>query len=154
MSSTKKQDHIVSIWTDGGCRPNPGPGGWGVLLRFRDVEKEFYGGEADTTNNRMELTAAAKALEALTAPCCVHLHTDSEYVKKGITEWSKNWIRKNWKTSSGKPVVNKDLWQRLIEVTKRHDVTWHWVKGHAGIAENEHVDALATRGREALEESL
>ncbi|MDG6093555.1 ribonuclease HI [Acetobacter sp. AN02] len=141
----------VEIWTDGGCRPNPGPGGWGVLLRYKGREREMSGGAAETTNNRMELTAAAEALEALNRPCRVELHTDSEYVRNGITRWHTGWVRKNWRNSSGDPVKNMDLWQRLLAAAKKHDVSWHWVKGHSGVPENERVDELATAARVEME---
>ncbi|WP_406238859.1 ribonuclease HI [Acetobacter orientalis] len=145
------EQSIVEIWTDGGCRPNPGPGGWGVLLRFKGVEREMSGGELETTNNRMELTAAAEALESLKRPCVVHLHTDSEYVRNGITRWHTGWVRRNWRNASGDPVANMDLWRRLLEANKRHDVSWFWVKGHSGVPENERVDELATQGRIDIE---
>lgn len=138
----------VTIYTDGGCRPNPGPGGYGVLLIFGDEQKELSGGSTGTTNNQMELTAACVALESLKEPCSVTLYTDSEYVKKGITTWMKDWVRNGWKTASRQPVKNQDLWQRLHEATQRHDVTWKWVRGHAGHAYNELVDQLATRARQ------
>lgn len=138
---------LVEIWTDGGCKPNPGPGGWGALLRFGDVERELLGGDAATTNNRMELTAAAEALEALKKPCRVRLHTDSEYLKNGITRWSTGWVRKNWRSSTGDPVKNMDLWRRILEAVKPHEIEWLWVRGHSGDANNERVDVLATRGR-------
>jgi len=133
----------VTIHTDGACSGNPGPGGWGAILKFGEVEKELKGGEAHTTNNRMELMAAISALEALKFPCAVELHTDSEYLRKGITEWIHNWKRNNWRTADKKPVKNVDLWQRLDEALKRHEVRWHWVKGHAGHALNERADQLA-----------
>ena len=136
----------VEIWTDGACSGNPGPGGWGALLRFGENEKELFGGDKETTNNRMELMGAIQALEALSEPCEVTLWTDSTYVKKGITEWISGWIKKGWKNSAGKPVKNKDLWQELLEAEKRHNVSWNWVKGHAGHAENERADELARRG--------
>lgn len=141
----------VEIWTDGGCRPNPGPGGWGVLLRFKNIEKELSGGELQTTNNRMELTAAAVALEALSRPCTVKLYTDSEYVKNGITRWSEGWVRKNWRNSSGDPVANMDLWRRLLAAAEPHTISWEWVKGHSGNVDNERVDQLATKAREEME---
>lgn len=140
----------VDIWTDGGCSPNPGAGGWGVLLRCRGKERELMGGEPETTNNRMELTAAAVALETLTRPCLVNLYTDSEYVRKGITEWLTGWKRNGWKTAAKKPVANADLWQRLEEAAQRHQIKWHWIKGHSGHVENERVDQLATDGRHQL----
>ena len=142
----------VEIFTDGACRGNPGPGGWGALLRAGDTEKELWGGEKETTNNRMELTAAIKGLEALKRPSKVSLTTDSQYVRKGITEWIQNWKRKDWQTAAKKPVKNKDLWQQLDELSTRHDISWHWVKGHSGHVENERVDALANRGIDELEE--
>ena len=137
----------MEIWTDGGCKPNPGPGGWGALLRFGEVERELLGGEPATTNNRMELTAAAEALEALRKPCRVRLHTDSEYLRNGITRWSTGWVRKNWRSSTGDPVKNMDLWRRILDAVKPHEIEWLWVRGHSGDANNERVDVLATRGR-------
>lgn len=136
----------VDIWTDGACSGNPGPGGWGVLLRYGTHEKSLFGGEAETTNNRMELRAAIEALKALKHPCLVHLHTDSQYVKGGITEWLANWKKNNWRTANKKPVKNADLWQALEKQADRHEVHWHWVKGHAGNAENEKADELARAG--------
>ena len=136
----------VDIWTDGACSGNPGPGGWGVLLRYGSHEKELFGGEAETTNNRMELMAAIRALEELKRPCEVHLHTDSQYVRGGIIEWLAAWKQNGWRTAARKPVKNADLWQRLDEARLRHKVAWHWVKGHAGIPENEQADELARRG--------
>jgi len=136
----------VTIYTDGACSGNPGPGGWGVILRFGAHEKELSGGAAETTNNRMELTAAIEALNALKRPCAVDLYTDSTYVRSGITEWLDGWKRKNWRTAAKKPVKNADLWQALDEARLRHDVTWHWVKGHAGHPENERADELARKG--------
>jgi ribonuclease HI len=137
----------VELFTDGACSGNPGPGGWGVLLRYGDHTKELYGGEpAPTTNNRMELTAAISALEHLTRPSTVRLHTDSTYVRSGITQWIANWQRNGWKTSDRKPVKNADLWQRLATAMARHDVEWLWVKGHAGDPGNERADALANIG--------
>ena len=140
----------VEIHTDGACIGNPGPGGWGALLRHGASERELSGGEPDTTNNRMELMGAIAALEALSAPCEVVLHTDSQYVQKGISEWLPNWIRRGWKTAAGDPVKNKDLWQRLSEASARHRVTWRWVKGHAGNVDNERVDRLARGGAERV----
>jgi ribonuclease HI len=134
---------IVEIFTDGACRGNPGPGGWGAMLRCKDTIKELYGAELDTTNNRMELTAAIKALESLTRSCNVSLTTDSVYVKNGITEWITGWKRKNWRTSNKKPVKNIDLWQQLDEVCAKHKIDWYWVKGHSGHPENERADELA-----------
>jgi ribonuclease HI len=133
----------VLIHTDGACLGNPGPGGWGALLRHGDTERELAGGEPDTTNNRMELLGAISALEALKAPCEVVLYTDSQYVQKGIGEWLPNWIRRGWKTAAGDPVKNQDLWQRLQAAAKPHKVQWRWVKGHAGDPDNERVDKLA-----------
>lgn len=139
MTSLKQ----IQIHTDGACLGNPGPGGWAALLRYGQREKELAGGEAQTTNNRMELMAAIRALEALTEPCDVVLHTDSQYVRKGITEWMANWLRRNWRTAAGAPVKNQDLWQRLHAAAQRHQVDWRWVKGHSGDPDNERVDTLA-----------
>lgn len=136
----------VHIYTDGACSGNPGPGGWGALLRLGTHEKELSGGEANTTNNRMELMAAIMALEALKRPCAVHLHTDSQYLKNGITTWIKTWRKNGWRTSAREPVKNAELWQRLEEAMARHHVHWHWVRGHAGHPENERADALARAG--------
>ena len=136
----------VTIYTDGACSGNPGPGGWGALLLFRGVEREISGGEAQTTNNRMELLAAISALDALKRPCAGDLYTDSQYVRSGITAWLANWKQRGWKTADRKPVKNEDLWRRLDEAASRHDVAWHWVKGHDGHPENERVDALARAG--------
>jgi len=143
-------DERVEIWTDGGCKPNPGPGGWAAVLRFRDAERELSGAEPATTNNRMELIAAAAALEALTRPCRVVLHTDSEYVRNGITRWSTGWVRKNWRTAAGDPVANMELWKRLLAAAKPHSIEWLWVRGHSGDPMNDRVDALATAARENL----
>ncbi len=140
--SLESNDH-VEIFTDGSCKGNPGPGGWAALLRYKGKTKTLSGAEAKTTNNRMELTAAIMALEALKKPCQVRLVTDSEYLKKGITEWIKNWKKRNWLTSNKTPVKNEDLWRRLDEAVDRHEVTWEWVRGHNGHAENESVDQLA-----------
>jgi ribonuclease HI len=139
---------VVEIWTDGGCKPNPGPGGWAAILRFRGVERELSGAEPATTNNRMELTAAAMALEALKRPCGVVLHTDSEYLKNGVTRWHEGWVRRNWRNASGDPVANMDLWRRLLEAAKAHRIEWRWVRGHSGNPMNERVDRLATRARD------
>jgi ribonuclease HI len=136
----------VEIYTDGACSGNPGPGGWGALLRFGDREKELHGGEADTTNNRMELTAVIRALESLTRPCEVDLVTDSQYVKNGMTQWIDNWKRNGWKTAAKKPVKNADLWHLLDEQVARHQIRWKWVRGHSGHSENERADALANLG--------
>ena len=141
----------VELFTDGGCRGNPGPGGWGAVLRFADREKELFGGEEATTNNRMELTAVIRGLQALKRPCAVDVTTDSQYVKNGITQWIHNWKRNGWRTAARKPVKNDDLWRLLDEVVAQHEVRWHWVKGHAGHPGNELADALANRG---LEETL
>ena len=141
---------IVEVYTDGACRGNPGPGGWGVLLRYGDHEKELYGAEAETTNNRMELMAAIKALESLSRECHVILTTDSQYVRKGITEWLANWKKRGWKTASKQPVKNKDLWQRLDTAATQHEVEWHWVRGHTGHPENERADELANKGIDEL----
>jgi len=141
------KSEAVEIFTDGACSGNPGPGGWGALLRYKGRERTLSGGESATTNNRMELMAAIRALETLTRPCSVTLYTDSEYVKKGITEWLPNWKRRGWKTADKKPVKNADLWQRLDTAAVRHDVHWRWVRGHSGHPENERADALA---REAI----
>ena len=143
-------DDVVEIWTDGGCKPNPGPGGWSAILRFRGVEKELSGGAAETTNNRMELTAAASALEALKKPSKVVVYTDSEYVKNGITRWMTGWVRKNWRSSTGDPVKNMDLWRRLLDAGKPHTVEWKWVRGHSGDEMNERADRLATEARERV----
>lgn len=134
---------VVEIYTDGACRGNPGPGGWGALLRYGGTQKRLSGAEAHTTNNRMELMAAIMALEALTRACHVRLTTDSTYVKKGITEWISQWKRRGWRTADKKPVKNADLWERLDVAAQRHRVEWHWVKGHAGHPENEEADELA-----------
>lgn len=140
----------VEIFTDGACRGNPGPGGWGALLRYKDIERELYGGAPDTTNNRMELLAAIEGLKALGEACKVTLTTDSVYVKNGITQWLPNWKKKNWKTAARKPVKNADLWMALDEQNQRHQVDWQWVKGHSGHRENEIADALANRGIDEL----
>lgn len=136
----------VDAFTDGACSGNPGPGGWGVVLRYRDHEKELYGSDPATTNNRMELMAAIMALESLKRGCAVRLHTDSRYVKDGITQWIHNWKRNGWRTSDKKPVKNAELWQRLDTAIERHEVEWIWVKGHNGHVENERADALARQG--------
>ena len=140
----------VEIYTDGACRGNPGPGGWGVLMRAGRAERELCGGDPQTTNNRMELQAAIEGLAALKRPCRVALYTDSEYLRKGITEWLNGWKQNGWKTSARKPVKNQDLWQRLDHEVTRHEIRWHWVKGHSGHPENERADALANRGIDAL----
>jgi ribonuclease HI len=139
-------DGIVDIFTDGACSGNPGPGGWGVVMRWRGRERELCGGETMTTNNRMELTAAIMGIEALTRPVTARLHTDSTYLKEGITRWIHDWKRRGWKTADRKPVKNADLWQRLEAALASHRVEWRWIKGHAGHPENERADALAQRG--------
>ncbi len=136
----------VKIWTDGACSGNPGPGGYGAILQFGEREKELSGGESATTNNRMELMAAIVALEALTRPCAVDLHTDSQYVRNGVTQWIAGWKARGWKTADRKPVKNVELWRRLEEASERHEVAWYWVKGHAGDEMNERADALARAG--------
>lgn len=140
----------LEIFTDGACRGNPGPGGWGALLRFDGQEKSLYGGEKNTTNNRMELTAAIEGLKALTEPCKVSLTTDSQYVRKGITEWMTNWKKNGWRTAAKKPVKNADLWEQLDAYVAKHDVSWFWVKGHSGHRENEIADELANLGIDSL----
>ena len=140
----------VIIYTDGACQGNPGLGGWGVVLRYGDAEKTLHGGQADTTNNRMELMAAIKGLEQLKRPCSVDLYTDSVYVRDGITKWIHGWQKNNWRTSNKKPVKNEDLWKILWPLTQKHNVTWHWVKGHAGNPDNERADALARQGAQEL----
>jgi ribonuclease HI len=136
----------VVAYTDGACRGNPGPGGWGVVLEYQGHDKELCGGELQTTNNRMELTAAIRALEALKRPCRVQLYTDSAYLRNGITQWLPTWLERNWRTVDKKPVKNQDLWVRLHELAARHQVVWHWVKGHSGHPGNERADALANKG--------
>jgi ribonuclease HI len=140
MTAARKH---VDIHTDGACLGNPGPGGWAAVLRWRGQERELAGGEPDTTNNRMELMAAISALEALREPCNATLHTDSQYVRQGITEWMPNWVRRGWKTAGGDPVKNRDLWERLNLAVASHKVDWRWVKGHSGDPDNERVDQLA-----------
>ena len=142
--ATPTDEDVVRIWTDGACKGNPGPGGWGAILVYRDSEKEISGGEKHTTNNRMELLAAISALETLTRPCNVVIYTDSQYLKTGITKWCSGWIRRNWLTATGTPVANDGLWKRLLEVTQRHKIKWIWVRGHAGNPMNERADRLAT----------
>jgi len=143
-------ESVINIYADGGCRGNPGPGGWGVLMQSGSTEKELCGGEPDTTNNRMELTAVIRALEALKRPASVNVHTDSQYVQKGISAWIHNWKRNGWRTSDKKPVKNADLWQILDGLAKQHEIKWLWVKGHAGHPGNERADALANRGIDEL----
>jgi len=142
MSDTER----VQIFTDGACSGNPGPGGWGAILRFRGTEKELKGGEPLTTNNRMEMMAVLVAFNTLTRPCAVDLYTDSQYVQKGMTEWLRGWKARGWKTADKKPVKNDDLWKALDAAAARHDVAWHWVRGHDGHPENERADALAREG--------
>ncbi len=134
---------LVEVWTDGGCKPNPGPGGWAAILRYGGVERELSGADPATTNNRMELMAAIQGLGALTKPCRVKLYTDSIYVRDGITKWIHGWRRNGWRTADRKPVKNADLWQSLLDAAEPHRVEWHWVKGHSGHVENDRVDALA-----------
>lgn len=145
----------VDIFTDGACRGNPGPGGWGAILRYGHHEKQLLGSEIETTNNRMELTAAIKALSSLKETCEIELTTDSQYVRLGVTQWLQNWKQRGWKTAAKKPVKNKDLWEQLDQETQRHHITWHWVKGHSGHLENEQADALANAAiDQLLEDSL
>jgi len=139
------------MYTDGACRGNPGPGGWGVLLRFGEAEKTLYGGESATTNNRMELTAVIRGLEALKKPCRVKITTDSKYVLSGITEWMANWKKRNWRTANKKPVLNMELWQQLDSLVGQHEIEWEWVKGHSGHPENELADQLANQGIDELD---
>jgi ribonuclease HI len=141
----------IYIFADGACRGNPGPGGWAALLRYQDKEKEITGGELMTTNNRMELMAAIQGIASLKEPCHIEFYTDSQYVQKGITLWLHSWKKKNWRTSDNKPVKNADLWQQLEAETHRHQITWHWVRGHSGHVENERVDALA---KQAIDDVL
>ncbi len=145
MTTSQSKPHVI-IYSDGACSGNPGPGGWGAVLMSGTHRKELSGGEAGTTNNRMELMAAIAALEALKRPSKVELHTDSQYVKNGITQWIHGWKRNGWKTADKKPVKNAELWQQLETATKRHEITWHWVKGHAGHEHNERADELAREG--------
>ena len=142
--------NAVEVFTDGACRGNPGPGGWGAILRYQDREKELYGGELETTNNRMELTAAIEALKALNKPSYVDVYTDSTYVRDGITKWLARWQVRGWRTAAKKPVKNKDLWIELADLAERHDVHWHWVKGHAGHPGNERADELANYGLDRM----
>ena len=146
MNNSEQNGQAVVLYTDGACRGNPGPGGWGVLMQYGEKRKELYGGEDQTTNNRMELMAAIAGLEALKRTCQVDIYTDSQYVRKGITEWIHGWKKNGWKTSAKKDVKNRDLWQRLDDSIARHRVNWHWVKGHAGHPGNERADALANLG--------
>ena len=141
---------LVEMYTDGACRGNPGKGGWGVLLRYGEAEKALYGGEKLTTNNRMELTAVIKGLEALTKSCRIKITTDSKYVLQGVTEWMPNWKKRNWRTANKKPVLNVELWQQLDELVAQHEIEWDWVKGHSGHPENELADQLANQGIDEL----
>ncbi len=143
-------NNVVEIYTDGACKGNPGIGGWGALLKYNDREQEIFGGEETTTNNRMELLAAIRALEALKRPCKVHLHTDSQYVQKGMQEWMPGWKTRNWRTANKKPVKNDDLWKSLDQLVQQHEVEWFWVRGHSGNAGNERADELANRGVEKI----
>ena len=145
---------VVELFTDGACRGNPGPGGWGVLMRYKGHNKELYGAETHTTNNRMELTAAIMGLESLKRRCKVRVTTDSEYLRKGITGWIEEWKKRGWKTSAKKPVKNEDLWQRLDKAAQGHDVDWHWVRGHTGHKENEIADSLANKAIDEMLNSL
>jgi ribonuclease HI len=150
MSRSESGAELVRIYADGACKGNPGPGGWGAILRAGGSEKEIFGGEPQTTNNRMELTAVIRALETLKHPSAVEVYTDSQYVQKGIGEWLHAWKRRGWRTADKKPVKNIDLWQELEHLAGKHRVTWHWVKGHAGHPENERADELANRGVEEM----
>ena len=141
---------LVEMYTDGACRGNPGKGGWGVLLRYGEAEKALYGGEKLTTNNRMELTAVIKGLEALTKSCRIKITTDSKYVLQGVTEWMPNWKKRSWRTANKKPVLNVELWQQLDELVAQHEIEWNWVKGHSGHPENELADQLANQGVDEL----
>src|SRR3990167_3296124 len=140
----------IELFTDGACRGNPGPGGWGVLMRYNHHEKKLHGGEKNTTNNRMELTAAIQGLSALKEKCVVEITTDSNYVRDGVTKWIHDWKKRNWKTADKKPVKNQDLWEQLHVLTLQHDITWHWVKGHSGHIENEAADQLANKAIDEL----
>lgn len=143
-------EELIRIFTDGACKGNPGPGGWGALLQWNGHERELFGGETNTTNNRMELLAVINALEALQRRCRAEVYTDSQYVQKGISEWISSWKRRGWKTADRKPVKNADLWVRLDELASRHELSWHWVRGHDGHVENERADDLANRGVQSL----
>jgi ribonuclease HI len=145
-AAPETEGKTIQIYTDGACKGNPGPGGWGAVLEYDGTERELFGGERATTNNRMELTAVIEALKALTRPCRVIVHTDSQYVQKGITEWINGWKARGWKTAAREPVKNADLWRTLDEVVRTHDIDWVWVKGHAGHVGNERADALANKG--------
>ena len=143
---------MIEIYTDGACRGNPGPGGWGALLIMGEIEKELNGAESLTTNNRMELTAVIRALEALKRPVAARIYTDSEYVRRGITEWVHNWKQRGWRTADKKPVKNQDLWQQLDALVARHQLEWHWVRGHSGVPGNERVDQLANAAIDAIQQ--
>ena len=149
MTASRSADNTVLVFADGACKGNPGPGGWGAILRIGTHEKEIFGGERQTTNNRMELTAVIRALESLKRHCNVKVYTDSQYVQKGISEWLPQWKRRGWRTAGRKPVKNEDLWRELDGLAQKHKVEWHWVRGHAGHVENERADALANRGVES-----
>ncbi len=149
-SRADSPSNVVRIYADGACKGNPGPGGWGAILQMDGEEKELFGGEPQTTNNRMELTAVIRALEALKSPCQIEVYTDSQYVQKGISEWLPDWKRRGWRTADKKPVKNLDLWQELERLAGAHRIAWHWVKGHAGHPENERADELANRGVESI----
>ncbi|NOT86385.1 MAG: ribonuclease HI [Methylococcaceae bacterium] len=149
-TSVKSENTVVHVYTDGACRGNPGPGGWGVALHYGAIQKKLYGGDPDTTNNRMELMATIQALDALKKPCEIHLHTDSKYVLQGITEWLPNWKTRGWKTATKQPVKNADLWQRLDAAVVRHTIKWIWIKGHSGNVGNELADQLANQGIDEL----
>ncbi|MBY0474558.1 MAG: ribonuclease HI [Nitrosomonas sp.] len=146
----ENDNKVVEIYTDGACKGNPGIGGWGALLRYGDHEREIFGGEKFTTNNRMELLAAIRALESLKRSCKIHLHTDSQYLQKGISEWLDSWKARNWRTASKKPVKNEDLWKLLDQLTQQHEIEWCWVRGHSGHTDNERADQLANRGVEVI----
>jgi ribonuclease HI len=150
MTASHSVDSTVLVFADGACKGNPGPGGWGAILRSGTHEKEIFGGEPRTTNNRMELTAVIRALAALKRHCDVKVYTDSQYVQKGISEWLPQWKRRAWRTAGKKPVKNEDLWRELDELAQRHRIQWHWVRGHAGHVENERADALANRGVQSV----
>ncbi len=145
-----REKPLIEAWTDGGCKPNPGPGGWAAILRWQGHEKELFGAEPETTNNRMELTAAIAALEAPKRPARLIIHTDSEYLRNGVTRWLEGWVQRGWRNAAKDPVANRDLWERLIAAAARHEVEWRWVRGHAGDEMNERADRLATAAREAL----
>jgi ribonuclease HI len=150
LSTSTNSAEIVRVYSDGACKGNPGPGGWGALLKIGERERELFGGEPQTTNNRMELTAVIRALEALSGPCTVEVYTDSQYVQKGVSEWLGDWKRRGWRTADKKPVKNVDLWRELDRLAGAHRISWHWIKGHAGHPENERADALANRGVEEM----